>query len=444
MTNRRSMPAFTNSTNVRETLACLTDSSMQTSSATGPVLGNLQDDMVKALPDGTPTFLDRNLDARLGSLESGLADLQVSLTFDWEFSFLGIHEGNGIVISDEGEIRIDGTVIGIIPSYSTDYEFAVEFTANATPELVQRLIRALTFKSTPPDPDGISWELVNIRLTDQSGNHELVTVHVVVGPPSAQVLTTDDDSLTGTSGADTFVTGADHLSSGDQIAGGEGNDTLRLLYSGTYDLRQVAFTGIETIEGSEYADEIKISSDQLTGVNTINGAGGGYNDLYITGTQVDLTGKTLNGIKIYLETDNAVVTVHSKAIAKVVHGTVSQNDKLILTSEVLTSAERLALHRQGIETIVDRTGLSTTHTAPQIANLGGDHVSSTGNTPVLLDAGSNATLTDDDGRFSQLRISVTSRIDTSDILGIAAANGVTVDTSGYIAVNRTPIGYIDS
>ncbi|RDI62125.1 cadherin domain-containing protein [Microvirga subterranea] len=416
---------------------------------TAPALGNLHLDVVQAAPNET-VFLDRGGDATVVGSDTSLVYLDVLIWGAVSSDLLGIHASaeNGISV-ESGEIRIDGNLIGTIDSSSTASNLVIELVAGTAAPLVQRLVRALTYKSTTSDPDAIVRKAIDVYLYDEDGDAALAYVDVIVGPASAHVLTTGQDILNGITGSDdTFVARRYDLTTGDMIAGGDGNDTLRLDDGGNFDLRPVTLSGIETIMGSaDYIDTIHLSATQLNGITEIDGGTAAdidYDSLIISGANIDLTNKTIATIEyIDLDTDGAVITVGSKELAMKVHGLSTQGDKLILTSGTLSDAERLTLHRQGIETIVDGNNRSTTHVAPFVANLGGDRVVGNGSSPVFLDVGANATIADDDGGLWEIKAYVSTRTSSNDILGVAEVNGITVDEYGGIIIGEVSVGSID-
>ncbi|MCB5174849.1 hypothetical protein [Microvirga lenta] len=431
---------------------------VQPLSEAAPIIENLDFEVVKAAPNET-VFLDQEADATVTVPSGNLAFLYVSFWNGDASDQFGVAEGNGITISDQGEILINhpsdnnpanDILIGTLTSVTGDNPYLqIEFTAAATPEFVQRLIRALTYTSTTADADAITRKYAAIELYTDNEEATAAWVDVVVGPPNAHVLTMGTDDLSGTSANDVFVTRGFDLTAGDKVTGGAGNDTLRLDDGGVSDLKQVTLSGIETIIGSHYVDTIAISAEQLSGIAEINGgsvAENDYDSLAISGAAIDLTNTTLIGIEhIDLETDGAVITVDSKELANKVHGSHAQGDTLILTSGTLTEEERLLLHRQGIETITavtDGVEQTTTHTAPQVGNLGGDSVASNGDNPVFLDSGTAVTLTDDDGAFSKLKVSVTTRTNTNDVIAIAEQDGITIDEAGNILMGGNSVGSI--
>ena len=454
MTDRRSLPVSADF--VQLTDAVEGDGSVVTAQTlsvepsddpgnTAPTIGNLHLDVVEAAPNET-VFLDLNLDSTVTDQDLAYLGIQ---TWDQNGNVLGFHtQGNGIEITDR-EIRIGGIHIGTIQEGSDETSINIEFTEAALPGLVQRLIRALTF--TTADTNSAARIPVVLFLADQSGNHTFTEVDIVLAPPGVHALTLGTDILNGSDDDDIFVTRWEDLAAGDQISGGGGNDTLRLdrrTEPGKFDLTQITISGIEKIQGSRHIDQIVISDQQLAGVTHIDGGNNDsdYDSLYLSGTNLDLRGKTITNFRdIRPETDDAVVRTDSKNLAMKVMGHISQNDKLILTSGELTEQERAILHRQGFDTITAVTGgvqTTTTRSAPQIAHLDGDSVISSGNDPVLLDAGMNASVTDDDGQFGSLKAYVTTRTNGSDVLGIANLNGVTVDSFGSIRVGGSSIGWI--
>ncbi|NNC01096.1 hypothetical protein HI113_45380, partial [Corallococcus exiguus] len=111
---------------------------------------------------------------------------------------------------------------------------------------------------------------------------------------SEYVLTAQAETLTGGAGDDTFIAHRWHVDD-DELYGGDGNDTLRLIDGGQIRVMDLkALVSIETITGSVADDIIYTLATQLTDVRRIDG-GGGNDRLAIYGPTVDLTGKTITG-----------------------------------------------------------------------------------------------------------------------------------------------------
>ncbi len=77
--------------------------------------------------------------------------------------------------------------------------------------------------------------------------------------------------LAGTNGNDVFTTDPAGLE-GAVIDGGLGQDTLRLIAGGSFDLRSpAAFNSVERVIGSEHSDMIIINAERFTGLAEIDG-----------------------------------------------------------------------------------------------------------------------------------------------------------------------------
>jgi hypothetical protein len=446
-------------------LFAVADSStnVQPLSGTAPVLSNLDEDVVLVAPNGT-VHLDWNLDATLADLDENLTYLDVYMYNDGSGA-LGIDTSaqSGIIVTGDGEILInnpqgDDIHIGTLELGSGNTYLSIQLTSQATSGRVQQLIRALTFTSTmPANADPVARKHIWIDLYDETdvvqASVDVVqaSVDVVVAPAGVYVLTTGTDNINGTDDIETFVARSQDINLGDHLVGGDGEaDALRLDDGGAFDLTRITMDGIEIIQGShEEADSIAISASQLQGIRSIYGGDNftSYDILKISGTAINLTGKDISNINVHLLSNDATITTDSVAVAKRTHGYVSQNDMLSLTSGELTQQERLDLHRQGIETITaitDGVLTTTTHDAPEISNLDGDTVVSTGGTPVLLDAGTGASVTDDDGQFQELKVFVTTRTSSSDLIGLANGNGVRVDGVGIVYVDEDYVGSLNN
>lgn len=88
-------------------------------------------------------------------------------------------------------------------------------------------------------------------------------------------LTDQDETITGTSSDETFVTDPGGVSAGDSINGGGGTDTIVLAAAGTMDVTLPrVFSGIERLAGSPGNDVFIVSAERLEGLQKIDGAGG--------------------------------------------------------------------------------------------------------------------------------------------------------------------------
>ena len=353
-------------------------------------------------------------------------------------------------------ISVDGVEIGALNDQTTGRFLSFDFNGNATSEYVQQLLRALTYVNTAT-AETVAFRNIAIVI-GADGESVVLGVNATVAPAGALILTTGIDDIPGTPGDDLFTLPVFAVTSGDEIDGGAGDDTLLLIGedengNATFDLTKFqTLTSIETIEGSGNNDTITISEGQFAEIKKFDGKGGS-NALSLVGTAFNFTGKTVTEFqKISLSDDDTIVTFDSAATAKLLYGDSSADDKLILNTDVLMAADRLAIHRQGIDTITAKdasTGLieSTTFHAPQVGGLDGDHVTLDAGHTVFLDAGRNATITAED-YIRSLQISVGGLTDERDQIGVDLTGNVKLSSgvaqNSKIAVGVTEIGFIQS
>jgi Ca2+-binding RTX toxin-like protein len=196
-------------------------------------------------------------------------------------------------------------------------------------------------------------------------------------------------------------------------------------------------TSIEILEGSSTDDLIIIESEQLAGLRQIDGKGDGAigDKLFIDGTDIDLTAKTIAGFYIHLRSNLAEITVDNFGLAQHVYGYASADDTLILNSGTLSNDERLLLHRHGIDTIVTlEEHHTTTHHAPQLISFGEGAVHAERGKLTFLDVGRNAGLTVDDGLLNSLTIHITGALDPLEKMGVDASGGVALVDSASSGV----------
>jgi hypothetical protein len=112
----------------------------------------------------------------------------------------GLAEGKKIVVA--------GTEIGQVFFVDRGY-LGFEFNGQATVELVQKLIRSLTYKDESTETGFTSARYVGLALTDSNFD-------------SAEVLLTVGDSIQGTAAADTVTANEDVIGAADKLDGGGG------------------------------------------------------------------------------------------------------------------------------------------------------------------------------------------------------------------------------
>ncbi|MGO4574122.1 hypothetical protein [Microvirga sp. 2TAF3] len=243
----------------------------------------------------------------------------------------------------------------------------------------------------------------------------------------------------------TLTVRADNLPSA-VLTGGAGDDMLQLVDGGTFDLTlPTIFTGIETIRGSDQHDTIILDQERFTGVTTFDGGDRPethWDELVLRGDVFDFSAKTLIGVdRLSLQTDNSVLIAPDLKTAMLASGLVSQNDRLEATSVTFTAAQLKALHKQGIDTIVDAAGMHV-NTAPLMEALNGDRIETSVNQTVFIDAGRNAIISDDDGTYALLSVAAPRGLDAPGRLGIDTSGTVTLD-GGYAAGSLVMVGGIE-
>ena len=415
-----------------------------------PLLGLIEGDKVKAL-DNVPIFVDAARDGTLVAQDGGLLSLVFTLsgTNRDPDDTLGIDIAGsitldaGLSVSSRVIVTVNGvaTDIGEIALLSND-NILIHFNNQATSALVQELIHALTYTRSA---GSVSGDLtIRISVSDLLGLDDIAFV-TINPPPAVHVLTAGNDAFTGDDNQDIFQANAASLNAGDQLDGaGAVDDTLELLGGGTFNVWALAkFEKIETILGSAADDYIFIKDTQLPDIKRIDGNGNlNGNALYIFGSQVDLSNTDIVDMRwINLITDGVTITLDDILTAKSVYGFATSNDKLILTQGILNDADRLALHRQGIDTITNNN-VTTTHAAPSLLQLNDDHVAGAGVSPVHLDSGVAATLTVDDGLLSELGIAVRNLVHNDDILAFDVSGDVKL-SAGMTNLSRVSVGNVD-
>ena len=378
---------------------------------------NLDLDGIVRIP-GEEVFIDRGQDVVVVAGDHPLQRLDVTCWATGEFE-IGVRTATGPVALPDGlgvgkPVRVAGIEIGTI-DYIDEFGIGFELNEDATAAAVQELIKALTYKDTSQQGTGFTYSVIQIVLTDEASQ---AYAEVSVG-----------DNIVGTAGDDTFTADWNVIGAGDSLNGGDGNDTLRLTGGNWFHLNEMAaLESIETIEGSSATDTILITADQLADVKEINGNGAGADTLYIFGENIDLTEKTITGFDIHLRTDGAEITVSNLEMAQLVHGYYISDDKLVIKTGILNDAERLALHRQGIETIVTlEDGHGTTHHGPELTAFAEANIAAAIGAKVFLDAGRDCVLKVDSGTKA-LSLYADQSSDPTNVIDVDRSSGITLSS----------------
>jgi Ca2+-binding RTX toxin-like protein len=403
----------------------------------GPQILNLGVGSILRKP-GETISIDQGNDAVVVEGDYPLRYLDVYLNSIQITDLLGVCTAGGEVEFPDGlesgkKIVVEGVEIGTV-SHVDQYTLQFQFDDDVTAELVQTLIRSLTYTDESTETGFTNTRDITVLLTDSNNKYAMFDINV-------------GDSVQGTTGDNIFLADKHAIGMGDELDGEAGNDTVRLTGGGDFRLDFMSeLTGVETLEGSSADDYIYIKSEQLAGLRQINGKGGGAagDRLSIFGTTIDLTDKTISGFDIRLKSDGAETTVDDFDLAQHVYGYETDNDTLILKTGTLSDDERLLIHRHGIDTIVTlEDDHQTTHDAPELMAFGEGKVQADRGKLTFLDVGRNAGLSADDGLLRTLQVYLLGD-DSQERLGIDASNGIALvgsASSGQkIFVDGTHIG----
>jgi Ca2+-binding RTX toxin-like protein len=305
----------------------------------------------------TPVLMDKDQDARLTLAEgASIKNLHIDAQANAKLG-VQLTEGEIEITTAELEegsfILIDNVRIGEVTYYdgqSIAFEF-VEATLPAEVEAlrlaVEKLIRALTFANLDtafPSPERI----VSFYIGDSMNNTDDALVLVadrIVGDGNSNVIEIDNINV----------------SWGDEIDGGDGIDTLQLKSGGAAGFDWLSkFENIEIVLGSDKNDGISMFASQIKKLTRIDGGGQSGDRLYIKGDIIDLTGVEIGGFnEITYGGVGTAVIVDDLSVAKMLDGKFADGETLTIAGGALTDAERLALHKKGIDNIV-HNGRKTT------------------------------------------------------------------------------------
>lgn len=223
---------------------------------------------------------------------------------------------------------------------------------------------------------------------------------------------------------------------GATLTGGAGTDTLQLAGGGTFDLTLPhVFTSIEAVAGSSEHDTIIVDQARFAGILSFDGgalSGAKWDEIVLRGARFDFTDRTLAGIdRLSLKTDGAVFIAPTKTVALLASGHDSQNDRLEATGVVFDENEIAALHRQGIDTVVDAAGTHV-NAAPAFQHLHGDRLKARAGETLHVDAGRDGLVSDADEAYTLMTVAAPRGIDAPGRLRIGATDGVTL-SGGYAA-----------
>lgn len=384
----------------------ITDKSGRTTVHTPPVLEMLDGDRVRA-PAGSSILIDAGSNSLLSNVNSDIAQLHVEAwPKETGVELLEIISKPGEIALSNGmnigsEISVDDVTIGRITACLPFY-LTIDFNSNAHPELVQKLIRSIAYTNHSNDEGFLAIRSIDLTIADKYGKKAHANIKLTVAPDDAILLTANPESISGTTGDDTFILTSSIISGGSLLDGGEGTDTLQVVGGGSTVINESAILkAIEVIRGSEASDSITIKSSQLNDVISIDG-GTGEDILWLGGEVVDLRGKTITGIEwIHLNSDVREIIVDSVAAARHIHADTPNGIHLVVANDIVTDEVRNTLFSQ-VYSVTDKTGRTTSDKPPEIFGLDGDLIRMSVGQSVLIDAGLDATVTQYDTSIRQI------------------------------------------
>ena len=321
-----------------------------------------------------------------------------------------------------------------------EWGFNIVFDESATPALVQLFLRSLTYVSASP-ADFIDFNFLEIAIMGSDGSENYAYISVTTAPDDATIFTPGMDDIVGTAGADVFEGDQLYIGLGDKLDGGQGDDIFRLKGDGDTQSNDfileamTSITGIETIEGSDEDDFIGINATDLAHLKKLDGKGGADTlVLFGANVSVDLSNTDITGISWFaLQDDGLNITVDNFETAELINGSLSANDVLNVTTVEITQAQRLELHRHGIDTVtavdsIDHIRASSRYLPVQVTGLDGDHVAPNGNYPVYIDSGRDVIIAAQDYiRSLEVHMDSPASNDTTKLA---------IDVSGSIKLSR--------
>jgi VCBS repeat-containing protein len=162
-----------------------------------PLIGNLDGDDCQFAEGGAPVRLDGGGNAVVSDVDSPNFDggsLTVSIVAGSVAAEDLLAIETGVTVDIVGAtVSVSGTAIGTITSDgSNGNDLMIDFTALATPLLVQELVRALTYaNANAADPDTTT-RSIEIVLVDDTGGSALVTVEAAISADDAAAIAAND------------------------------------------------------------------------------------------------------------------------------------------------------------------------------------------------------------------------------------------------------------
>lgn len=340
-----------------------------------PVIANLSRSSVRTVP-GQSVLLDSGADAAITDDDGVISSLSVRIEGQkLPTESIGIDTTGAVRLSDGlfagSKISVDGTEIGTIYSAPGE-DLSVALTSGATPQLVNKLVRAVTYVNINADPTFAAHRTIRVTASDDGMRKGVATIDVIVASANVMVLTSGLDALSGTAADEVFVAGLNDLGAGDVLDGGAGFDTLRFSVPNAqpwdrakYDFTKLgAFIGIEKVQGSDAEETFAFNAQTLSAVTALDGGKPDFftagDTLHLHGPSLDLRGKAISNIETISFADNAsTLLISDSKLATFISGQGGKNIWVILEGRTFTDLERHELQSNGVKKISDASGTYT-------------------------------------------------------------------------------------
>ncbi|KQN63471.1 Ig-like domain-containing protein [Erwinia sp. Leaf53] len=402
-----------------------------------PAIGGLDGDSVTYAEGAAPVVLDANGDATVTDGDSADFDggsLTAAVTANGHSSedVLSIRSGGeaGNVIGVSGSsVTYNGVEIGTVSGGSDGNDLVVAFNANATPEAVQALTRALTYQNSNDSDPSTDTRSISITVSDgDGGTSNTATLQVsVTGVNDAPVVAGSGGSY-GYSERDSALTLFNGINIDPVEAGQAITDFVIRIWSYSSSANS---SEVLHIDGSDLplTNGSGVTADH--GFRWSVSQTGGQSYLSLTkaeGISAEAATALVAGIT-YRNNNTESTGMREILFAAVWDNGGTDNGGVDYTSANITTWVNLAIQPEQ-------------NSAPTIGGLDGDSVTYTeGAAPVLLDAGSDATVTDGDSANldgGSLTVSITANGHGSeDVLSIRTGG----EAGSVIGVNGSSVSY---
>jgi Ca2+-binding RTX toxin-like protein len=401
-----------------------------------PVINNLNDS-ITFTEDGAPVLLDAGSDATVVDSDSVNFDggnITVTITADGApgedvLSVRNEGSGSGQVGLSGSDVLYGGEKVGTISGGTGTNDMVIGLNSQATPNIVEAILRNLTYANINPlDPSTAARE-IQIHISDGDGGTSDLSL-AIVGVTEVN----DAPTLNATGGTPTYTENgsAVDLFSGVSIGGVEFGQTITGMTLTVTNLADGA-NEILTLDGTDVA---------LTNGSTTTATNGMTVAVSLVGGTATITLSKAGGIA----TADAEALVEGISYRNSSESPDTANRVVTLTSISDSGGTEYGGNDTTSLSVSATVSVTAVNDAPVVGNLGGDSAIFTEDgAPVLLDAGSDATVMDidsidfDGGNITVAIIS--NRVASEDVLSISGAGQVGLSGSSVL-YNGVQVGTI--